>query len=117
MKYRKIPPRRVKLNGMEVVLHTADAPDQDVTTIDGVRVTTALRTCIDLATEIDIEDLRTMVATCLERELFTIDEAHARLDEEDMRTRPGGLLVRWALPGSCLVTRLRGRARYESGSA
>jgi hypothetical protein len=38
-----------------------------------------------------------MVKDCLERGLFTVEEARSRLAEDDMRTRPGALLVHTVL--------------------
>jgi hypothetical protein len=38
-----------------------------------------------------------MVKECLERQLFTVEEALTRLSEDDLKTSPGALLVRRAL--------------------
>lgn len=77
----------------EVVVHYEDIPPKDITCVDGIRCTTPLRTVIDLAPEVDAPQLRRMVKDCLDRGLFTVEEALSRLAEDDMRTRPGALLV------------------------
>ena len=53
---------------------------------------------IDLAPEMTPHDLARMVRDCLERRLFTVEQALARIVEPDMRTRPGAKLLRQALP-------------------
>jgi hypothetical protein len=77
----------------EVVVHCQDIPQKDITCVDGIRCTTPLRTVIDLAPEVDAAQLRRMVKDCLNRGLFTVEEASSRLAEDDMRTRPAALLV------------------------
>jgi hypothetical protein len=85
------------IGGSPVVVHYDDLPDSDVTSVRGIPCTTPLRTVIDLAPRLDQGDLERMVRDCLDRRLFTIDEAKARLDSADMLRRPGALLVRVAL--------------------
>ena len=47
-------------------------PDEsDIASIDGLRCTTALRTVIDLAPELEVAELKRIVRTCLDRGLFT----------------------------------------------
>jgi hypothetical protein len=58
---------RIVVCGQDVLIHYADVPDSDVTTVDGIRCTTALRTVIDLAAEVDTPALERMVQDCLER--------------------------------------------------
>ena len=67
-----------------VRLRYDDVPESDITTVDGIRVTTPLRTVIDLAADLDATQLDRMVRTCLERRLFSVAEAGARLDRPDM---------------------------------
>jgi hypothetical protein len=88
---------RVVLGGQDVIVHYAEIPESDITTVHGIRCTTALRTVIDIAPEIDPPDLERIVRDCLERRLFSHGEAMARIAEPDMLTRPGAQLLRQAL--------------------
>ncbi|MFN8173420.1 MAG: hypothetical protein U0R65_16350 [Candidatus Nanopelagicales bacterium] len=74
---------------VDVVLHYDDVPDSDVTEVDGLRVTTPLRTVIDLAIELDRLELERMIDECLARRLFTPQEAFDRVAQPDMLPRPG----------------------------
>lgn len=47
---------------------------------------------------LDAAELMRNVQDCLNRQLFTVEEAKARLAEHDMLTRPGAELLRRALP-------------------
>jgi hypothetical protein len=85
---------RKVVNGREVIVHYDDVPESDITMVDGIRVTTPLRTVIDVAPNVSAAELERMVEECLRRRLFSIEEARARLDEPDMRSRPGALLLR-----------------------
>ncbi|MFN8034446.1 MAG: hypothetical protein U0V73_00710 [Acidimicrobiia bacterium] len=85
---------RRRLGGQEVIVHYDDIPDKDITTVDGIPCTTALRTVIDIAPDLDRAQLRRTVQDCLDRELFTVEEARARLREPDMRGRLGAQLLR-----------------------
>jgi hypothetical protein len=78
----------------EVIVHFEDIPACDRTTIDGIPVTTALRTVIDLAPTVTRDHLERMVDDCLTRGLFTLDEARDRLAQDDMRFRPGAIALR-----------------------
>jgi hypothetical protein len=89
---------RVVLGSQEVIVHYDDLPKSDVTTIHGVRCTTALRTVIDLAPGLSSHELERIVRDCLERKLFSVGEALARIAEPDMQTRPGAQLIRQVLP-------------------
>lgn len=86
------------LGDQEVIVHYADLPAKDRTVVHGIPCTTALRTVIDLATSVDRDHLCRMIDDCLARRLFTLDEARARLGEDDMARHPGAPLVRRALP-------------------
>jgi hypothetical protein len=81
------------IGDQEVVIHYDDIPESDITEVDGIRVTTALRTVIDLAAAITPAELRSMVEDCLARGLFTIPEALARVEQPDLRDHPGAPLV------------------------
>ena len=75
-------------------------PDEsDIASIDGLRCTTALRTVIDLAPELESAVLKRIVRDCLDRRLFTPEEAMARVAQPDMLTRPGAKLLRQVLGG------------------
>jgi len=92
------PAERVVRDGSEMVIHHADLPDSDITTVHGIPCTTPLRTVIDIAPDVDAAHLDRIVQDCLARRLFTVDEARARLAQPDLRKRPGAELLRRALP-------------------
>jgi hypothetical protein len=73
----------------------------DRSDVDGIPCTTALRTVIDLAPDLEHEQLRRIVQDCLDRQLFTVEEATARSLEPDMLDRPGAHLLRLVLAGRC----------------
>jgi hypothetical protein len=85
---------RMWLGEQEVVIHRGDVPETDITTVDGIRCTTALRTVIDLAPEVSASHLERMVRDCLERGLFTLEEARRRVAEPDMVGRRGAEALR-----------------------
>jgi hypothetical protein len=89
---------RMWFGDQSVVIHRDDFPETDITTVRGIRCTTPLRTVIDLAPEVSARDLEIMVRDCLERRLFTVDEALRRLAEPDMASRRGAELLRRVLP-------------------
>ena len=84
---------RVQMDGQEVHLHYRDVPESDITTLHGVRLTTPLRTVIDIAPMVDGDQLEIMVQDCLERGLFTVEEAWARIAEPDMLVDPGAIAL------------------------
>ena len=86
--------------GQEIVVHYDDVPEKDLTVVRGVPCTTALRTVIDIAPDVETDHLIRIVDDCLRRQLFTVDEARARLAEADMTTRPGALLLGAVLPST-----------------
>ncbi len=88
---------RRRVGGQEVIVHYDDIPASDVTTVDGIPVTTPLRTVIDIAPDVDPDHLDQIVRDCLDRKLFTIDEARCRLAQPDMATRRGAALLRQRL--------------------
>lgn len=93
------PMERVEIGGQEVIVHYVDIPEKDKTVVRGIPCTTALRTMIDLAPDVSEAELRRMVAQCLERELFSPDEARARLSEADMQDHPGAPILRSIVEG------------------
>ena len=86
------------IGGLEVIVHHADIPPDDMTVVQGVPCTTALRTVIDIAVDHEPARLAVIVQDCLDRRLFTVDEARARLARADMANHPGAELLRRALP-------------------
>ena len=88
---------RIELDGQSAIVHYDDVPESDITTLDGVRVTTPLRTVIDVAPDVDRAQLRQIVAECLARGLFTPAEALARCARPDMAGRPRARLLLQAL--------------------
>ncbi len=87
------------LGGQEVIVRYEDIPEKDVTSVDGLPCTTALRTVIDIAADVDRAQLDRIVQDCLDRCLFTVEEARARLAEPDMLNRHGADLLRGLLFG------------------
>jgi hypothetical protein len=90
---------RVNTGGLEMIVHYDDIPESDITSINGLRCTTALRTVIDLAPELEGAELEQIVRDSLDRRLFTVAEAMARVSEPDMLNRPGAKLLRRLLGG------------------
>ena len=91
---------RMWLGDQEVIIHRGDYPESDITTVHGIPCTTPLRTVIDVAPDVPASHLDEMVQDCLERGLFTVDEAWRRLAEPDMADLRGAELLRRALPPS-----------------
>lgn len=91
------PVEVIEVGGRKVVVHYRDIPDEDLTVVDGIPCTTALRTMIDVAVDTERLEFEGMVGSCLARGLFTADEARVRLSAHDMRTHPGALLLRAAI--------------------
>ena len=63
----RLPGRTVRMGDQEVILHYDDVPDSDITTVDGIPVTTPLRTVIDIATTVTPGELFGIVQDCLHR--------------------------------------------------
>lgn len=64
-----------------VVLHRGEAPDDEVRQQEGFRVTTPLRSILDVAAgDLDLDQLATALAEALERGLFTRRMLLARVD-------------------------------------
>jgi hypothetical protein len=88
----------VALGDQTVAVHYDDIPESDITTVRGLRCTTPIRTVIDIAPQTSEPELKRIVRDCLDRGLFTIEEAWTRLDQPDMASRPGAQLLRRVLP-------------------
>lgn len=88
------PMETIEIAGRKVIVHYVNYPDGDVTVVDGIPCTTALRTVIDIAVETEPDELVTIVRDALDRDLFTVAEAEARLAEDDLRTHPGAEVLR-----------------------
>jgi hypothetical protein len=88
----------VKLGDQEVIVHYDDIPESDITTVRGLRCTTPVRTIIDIATQTSKRELQRIVQDCLDRGLFTTEEALTRIAQPDMASRRGAQLLRSALP-------------------
>lgn len=93
------PAERVSLNVQDVIVRYDDVPESDVTSINGIRCTTPLRTVIDLAPELEMAELKHMVRACLDRGLFSPDEVMERVARPDMLARPGAALLRQFVGG------------------
>jgi hypothetical protein len=91
---------RMWFGDQEVIIHYDDVPETDITTVDGLRCTTPLRTVIDVAPEVSAADLDVMLRDCLRRGLFTVEDAWRRLAQPDMVGRRGAELLRRAIPPS-----------------
>jgi hypothetical protein len=89
---------RAWLGDQEVIIHREDIPETDVTEVHGIPCTTALRTVIDIAPEVETARLEVIVQDCLERGLFTVEEALRRVAQPDMIGRRGAELLRRVLP-------------------
>ena len=84
---------RVMLNGVHAIVHYDDLPESDLAVRDGIPVTTALRTAIDIAPDVGAADLEAIVRDWLRRGLFTEEQARHRLAQPDMVERPGALVL------------------------
>ena len=69
-------------------------PEKDLSEVDGVPCTTALRTIIDIAPDYPAENVARMVADALRRNLFTVAEALERTAEPDLVDDVGAVVVR-----------------------
>lgn len=85
---------RQRRGGQEVIVHYDDIPAKDRTVVDGIPVTTALRTIIDVAPELGERELSRMIDDCLRRRLFTVQEGLDRTSEPDIAARRGAQQVR-----------------------
>lgn len=88
------PTERITVGEQTIVVHYDDIPDSDITTVRGLRCTTPVRTVIDIAAELEPDELETVMRDCLDRGLFTMEEMRSRLSKPDMAGRPGADRVR-----------------------
>ena len=88
---------RGSLSGVEVIVRRGEIPESDITTVDGIRCTTPVRTVIDIAASMKPDDLVAMVVDAITRGLFTEAEAWERLDQPDMSLHGGAQLLRRTL--------------------
>ncbi len=86
--------------GATIVVHREDLPECDRAEVDGIPCTSALRTLIDIAPDLDDRHLGDNVADALRRGLFTVEEAWDRLAQPDMADRLGAARLRRVLPPS-----------------
>jgi hypothetical protein len=93
------PTERIRVGGQEVVVHYDDVPESDITTVRGLRCTTPIRTVIDIAPDMSSPELERIIRDCLDRGLFTVEDALARIDQPDMAARAGAHMVRSAIQG------------------
>ena len=93
-------------------MHYDDIPESDITTVDGLRVTTPIRTVIDIAPEMPSNELLRVICDCLDRGLFTVEEAVARIDQPDMAARAGAQLVRAAMSAYASASGRTARKRH-----
>ena len=91
------PTERIRIGGQEIVVHYDDIPESDITTVRGLRVTPPIRTVIDIAPDMQAPALERIIRDCLDRRLFTVDEALSRLNQPDMARRVGAHRVLAAL--------------------
>lgn len=90
---------RVTIRSQTIVLHHDRIPESDITLVGGVPCTTAIRTVIDIAAELQPAELETVMNDCLDRGLFTIDEMKSRLSDPDMAWRHGAGRLRTLIDG------------------
>ena len=88
---------RASVGGTKVIVHFADYPETDITTVRGIRCTTAERTIIDLATTFEEHHFREVVFDALDRGIVTEERLWARLDQPDMRVHVGAEILRQLL--------------------
>src|SRR5581483_11650585 len=81
------PTERIRVDGQEIVVRYDDLPESDITTVRGLRCTTPIRTVIDIAPEMPSPQLERIIQDCLDRGLFSVEEALARVDQRDMAAR------------------------------
>jgi hypothetical protein len=89
-----VPTERRWIGDLPVIVHQEEIPESDITVHRGIRCTTPLRTVIDVAPDLTVTQLAEMIVECLDRRLFTVDEARRRLAQPDMADRRGAELVR-----------------------
>jgi hypothetical protein len=81
----------------EVVIRQADIPERDILTVRGVPCTRPPRVLLEIASELEPDQLDDVLEDWLARKLLTVPEVRARAAEEDLRDREGTRLVLEAL--------------------
>lgn len=71
------------------IVHQSSIPPSDVTTIDGIPVTTPARTLLDLASVVSREELEEAVDDALPRGLVSLPRLRWMLNRPDNKGRPG----------------------------
>lgn len=84
---------RLSIGDTDLIVHYDDLPASDVTEFNGLPITTPLRTVIDVAPELEADELERVVDDCLQRHLFTVEEAWERLAQPDMAGRRGAEML------------------------
>lgn len=77
------------MGAIELHVRRVTYPPQDLTVVDGIRTTTALRTVIDIASGVTPADLLAMLADALGKGIFDVVEARRRIAEADLVNHPG----------------------------
>ena len=95
------PAERVLVGGQEVIVVYDEIPESDITIVEGLRCTTPLRTVIDLAVELQPEELTRIVRECLDRRLFSPREAAQRAAQPDMQSHRGVQLLLAVIKDLC----------------
>ncbi|GAB2634115.1 hypothetical protein GCM10027270_23240 [Nocardioides ginkgobilobae] len=90
-----------QVGDVPVLIHYDDIPESDIQTHHGLRVTTPLRTTIDLAAELSTEELEDLLDFFLGNRSFTTDQALERIAQPDMRMHRGAHVL------SALIVRRR----------
>lgn len=92
------PIERRVVGGIEVVVHfDSDIPESDLTIVDGIPCTTAVRTLVDIAPELCAADLDHAIQDALARRLFSLEELSARCTAPDLAGALGARLIRRSL--------------------
>lgn len=86
--------RLTHLAGGPVLIHYDDIPESDMQTVRGMRVTTPLRTVIDLAAQMGDDELTRLVDDFMARGLFSREEALERTNQPDIADRLGAQVLR-----------------------
>lgn len=77
-----------------IVNHFDGLPEGDVTTYNGMPITTPVRTVLDIAPDLDDDHLlRRIVDSAVRRGSLTVEQLLERASEPDMRDRPGARRV------------------------
>lgn len=74
-------PRTFRSKDASVVLHRLELPDQDVEDRNGFRVTTPIRSILDVAADMDLDRLAAVVRDGVERGLITTGRLRTRADD------------------------------------